>query len=127
MTLTTLPASGRARTVNTTGAVKNEKKMIAPTQHTIASRYMKRRIIDSIQQRLRNAGQRTALAEPALDAMPCDDARLTVLPAQEDHVLLLVIFGLDEKREIHQSLVDILEEASHLLNLGGELAHPRGD
>ena len=45
MTLTTLPASGRASTVKITGAVKNEKKIIEPSQHTIASRYMKMRII----------------------------------------------------------------------------------
>src|SRR5208337_222719 len=33
---------------------------------------------------------------------------------------------LDKKWEVHQALIDILEETAHFLDLTGDFAHPRG-
>ena len=53
--------------------------------------------------------------------MPRDHARLAELPAQEDHVVA------DFAGKIHQTLVDILEEATQRFDLASDFAHPCGD
>src|SRR5260221_4667261 len=49
--------------------------------------------------------------------MPCDDARLTELPAQENDVVARIV------RKIDQAEVDILEDASEGLYLLSRLGH----
>ena len=72
----------------------------------------------SIQPRFGRAGQRTAPGEAVVNRVPGDHALLAELPAQEDHLVAVV------ERKIDQSLINILEEASELLDLLDRLRHP---
>src|SRR5579863_2646704 len=74
-----------------------------------------------IQVGLGGTRERPALAEAAFDRMPCDDAILAELPAEEDDV---VVFDFPGK--IDEALIDILEEAAERFDLVGEFGHTGG-